>query len=200
MKSKWIFVLAMFFAAVSPAFSQTTTITTTNGGEYDRTYRWDAGLNLSGAVAGDEGIDDGVFIGGNVSYGFQPWFALGLEAGYQDTSTENDDLSAVPIFVDGIFRFPNHQMNAPIVPYGVVGVGAIIWDYEGTDEISQLDDNIDSSFAVKGGAGVDWFLNPNWALNLEIAYVYADDDIELTRTTRSDLDYWTVGGGIKYIF
>jgi opacity protein-like surface antigen len=164
-----------------------------------RMGQWDAGVNVSAALSGESDIDDTAFIGGNLSYGVTDWIGLGGEVGWHDRDTHDDDLSAVPILFDVLVRVPTPDQ--PVVPYGIVGLGAIVWDYDRDDfSVTDLDDDVDSSFAVKAGGGVDYFLNEDWIVNGEVSYVFTDEDIEVTGGSRSDLDYWLVGGGLKYLF
>lgn len=199
------FLLSMFAAAFTLSFgavqvAQAATMADGTYADYSRAGRTDIGLNVSGTVADDSELDDGLFIGGNMSHGFNEWFALGAEVAWHDTSTESDDLSAIPVLVDAIFRMAPLS-DLPLVPYGVLGAGVIIFDYDRDDvSLSNLDDDIDASFTVKAGGGVDWFLNEHWIVNFEAAYYFTEEDVELTNTTRGDLDFWTVGGGVKYVF
>lgn len=160
----------------------------------DRSAKLDLGFNVSGAMSSDDELDDTVFLGGNLSWGLNRWLAIGVEVGWQDRSLHDDDLTAVPIFADLYLRMPTDSV---FVPYLVGGVGGIVWSFDG-DGVEDIDD--DFTFGAKGGGGLDIFLNDHWILNLEVAYVYTDNDVSLSSGTRADTDYWLAGGGLKYVF
>ena len=101
--------------------------------------------------------------------------------------------------------------NQSINPYGVVGLGAVIWNADDTTTNlgGKLTTDINTAFATKVGGGFDWFINNNWIINFEAAYVFNRPDVNQTFTlgtasaSISDnvkLDYWTIGGGVKYLF
>jgi opacity protein-like surface antigen len=131
-----------------------------------------------------------------------PWIALGLEAGWQESevsSASEQDLGLVPIMADIIVRFPN--VHQTVVPYGVLGlgvVGAYVTDEDGVAPNNDGDDTDDTTFGWKFGIGADWFLNERWIINFEWAYFSADPDLINTQAT--DLDFWTLGAGIKYVY
>jgi hypothetical protein len=44
-------------------------------------------------------------------------------------------------------------------------------------------------------------VNDHWAINVEAAYYWVDDSIDFIGTSNSaDLNFWTLGGGLKFIF
>jgi opacity protein-like surface antigen len=204
MLKKSLFFVVLALAAGGAVHAQTYQAGTepantyVNPVETDRTGRWDLGVNVSGAFSEEsDDLDDTFFVGGNASYGVNPWLGIGVEGGWQQTEFDNDDLTAIPLFVNGIVRFPNEE--TPFVPYGSLGVGAIIWDIDDSGPIDDID--IDASFALKPAVGLDYFINSNWILNVEAAYVFTDEDIEVTSQSRQiDLSYWTVGAGLKFVF
>ena len=59
---------------------------------------------------------------------------------------------------------------------------------------------------IQVGGGFDWFVSNNVMLNFEAAYTFSDIDTTLSvpggSVTLNDLnsDYWTIGGGVKYLF
>ena len=183
----------------------------------DRTGKWDVGVNISGAFPDDNDSEAAVYVGGNFSYGILPWLAVGGEVGGAEFDEEDDTrafgfsdlgtLNGVPILADAIFRV--NLPDQPIVPYGVVGLGLVVWNF---DESSQLAArgvslNVDTSFAAKIGGGFDWFLNEHWAANFEGGYLLSDADAEVSlngvpvaTANGVDTDVWFIGGGAKYLF
>lgn len=181
----------------------------------DRVQKVDIGFDLSGAVSSSSDLNSTFYVGGNVSYGFNEWFAAGVSLGREEFS-ENDmavgsatipgpDITGHPLFLDFIFR--KYMPGKSYVPYGVVGVGIIWWkskDVIATNGI-QYESTADPALGLKLGGGVDWFVNEKWALNLNFNYVFSNTSATLTRggiRARDDinLDYWNLGGGIKYLF
>ena len=184
-------LFAAFLAVPAVALAAVASNPATN-----RAGRTDVGFNVAGVFSDENDLDDSVFLTGSVAHGLNEWLALGFEVGWAERNLSDDDLTAIPLLVDLIVRVPN---ESAVVPYGVGGVGAIVWDVE-DDDLDDLED-IDASFAAKLGGGIDWFLNERWIVNVEAAYVFTDEDIEITSGSRSvELDYWTVGGGLKYLF
>ena len=187
----------------------------------DRTGKIDAGITVSGAIPTDNSIDSTVYVGGNLAYGVCQWFAVGFSGGWQDHGSKDLDLgggttflgpdfNAVPLFGDLIVRVPVEQQS--FIPYGVVGLGSVIWNVADTRDTAgnTYKTKVNDAFALKLGGGLDWFLNKNWILNFESAYVFNRPDVTLTASNGSTsasatvnqvkLDYWFVGGGVKYLF
>lgn len=183
----------------------------------NRVGKVDAGLNVSGILPDDIGgivpafLDNAVYVGGTLAYGVTDWFAIGGEAGYSSIGTSVDasgvsinvgDLNAVPLLADFILRMPA-KADQPAVPYAVLGLGAIFWNFD--SDIDGIDIDVDTSFATKVGGGLDWFVSDNIALNFEASYVFSDADYKATADgdTLSDsvnTDYWQIGGGVKFVF
>ncbi len=190
--------IALALAFVTTAAYADTYIVTTVDQVYpmtDRTNRNDFGITVASGLSNDD-VDEALYVGGVYSHGFSPWFALGLEAGWQEAdfdTTDDNDLAMVTVFGDIIGRLP--LANSPIVPYGVIGLGAI---HAYTDTSSNDDD--ETAFAAKLGLGLDWFLNSNWILNFEGAYIATGAEINAGTTNTAELDHWRVGGGLKYAY
>ena len=176
----------------------------------DRVGIIDAGLMVSYDVFSDGGINNNAYLGGSVSYGINSWFAIGVSAGWHDSSFDVPDSAAgstakggrvamVPIFADFIFRVPGSETKN-VVPYGVMGLGGIITNLHGTGDASRFNQTVndEGGFAFKLGAGVDWFATQNWIYNLETGYVFMSADIKVG-STNTDLDYYYIGGGVKWI-
>jgi opacity protein-like surface antigen len=190
-KKVFAFSLALFLGMSGASFAM------------DRTGRTDIGIYGAGALHDQSGVDDSGYLGGNFSYGMTPMFALGAEVGWQEADIQGGEIGIVPIYGDLILRIPTGTSPFPawqeaLVPYGILGLGAVVTyiDREGNNPD-------DVAFGWKLGAGADWFLNNQWALNFEAAYHNSDDvddDTPATVTSLDELDYWTVGGGLKFVF
>lgn len=186
----------------------------------DRVGKFDAGISIAGAISTDSDINSAFFIGGNIAYGINQWVAIGFSGGWQEHGTDDatilgetfpgPDISGVPLFGDIIIRIPIEDQ--PFTPYGIVGIGTVLWDAD--ESISSpsailVQTEIKDAIAVKVGGGIDWFVNESWIVNFEAYYVFSQPDAEITvsvpgfsatESDELDLDYWTVGGGIKYLF
>ena len=51
-----------------------------------REGKWDAALDVAGRINTDDGISSGVYVGGELVYGMNSWFGLGLSSGWADSS------------------------------------------------------------------------------------------------------------------
>lgn len=190
-KAAFIFMLAAVFASSAYAAP-------------NRTHKLDVGVNVSGAIPDDSEVDGTVYVGGSASYGLCEWFAIGVSSGWAEFEESEGpfsfDETAIPLFGDLIFRIP---MDNQIQPYGVIGLGVIFWNVD--TNIPGLNVDVDDAFAAKFGGGVDWFVNDNWIVNFEFAYVTSDADATATfngasATANGETDFWMVGGGLKYLF
>ncbi len=185
----------------------------------DRTGKTDVGVDVAYSDLTDDETNSATYVGGSVSHGLNEWLALGVSFGWQSFGSDDvfisgvtipgPDLRSYPLFADIIVRIPTGDQ--PFVPYGVIGFGAIFWD---ADEVTasngvKIKTDVDTSFGFKLAGGVDWFLNDHWALNFNGGYVFTDANTTVTATAgnlsvsaadKSDLDYWTIGAGLKFIF
>ncbi len=185
----------------------------------DRTGKIDMGVNVSSAFSTDSEVNTAAYVGGNIAYGVNKYFAVGFEGGWQrheiDDVTDSGitifgpKLSGVPLFGDLIFRMPIENQN--IVPYGLVGLGTVLWSIDDTSATGGVlvNTKVSDAFAVKLGGGFDWFLNDNWIINFDASYVFdraretqtaSLGGLSVSASQNAKLDYWNVGGGIKYLF
>ena len=166
----------------------------------DRVGHVDWGIGIAGAF--NDTADDTYFVSTSIAYGVTPYIALGVEAGWQesDGAASDETVGWVPILADIIVRVPT--IHESLVPYGILGLGVggvYVTDDNGSGPTNNGDDSDDTGFAWKLGAGVDYFINPNWIFNFEFAYW--DIDVDLPRTSVGDaVSFWTVGVALKYLF
>ena len=157
---------------------------------------------LGGGAFNDSGADDAGFIQAAWDYGVTPYIALGVEGGWQEASGSfsSEDVGSVHIMGDIILRNPDWHDN--LVPYGILGLGVIgqyVTDEDGGAPTNNGNDVDDTGFGWKLGGGLDWFINPNWVLNFEVAWFSSSVDLPGS-SVANGVDYWTVGGGIKFVF
>lgn len=178
----------------------------------ESTGRFSVGIVGGGIFPKDNDIDNAGYIGGNLAYGVNEYFAVGAEIGYTSWNVEEDsvdfgDVSAIPLLADVYLRYPIELGESKIVPYGVGGVGVIFWDYEESSLLKNngITVNMDPELGLKLGGGVDYFFTKNFAINAEASYIWSDADMSVTAfgsqaAATIDTDAWVVCGGLKYYF
>lgn len=204
MKKGWVIVLLMLGVCVQAAAGP------------DRDQKWDAGFNLSMADAQSTNMDESLYLSGSVSYGITEMLAVGASMGYTSVGfqamtprglvEEGPDLTLTPIFGDIILRVPTGEQ--PFTPYFIAGLGAMLSDADGTDELLNRNANTvsEDAFASKIGGGLDWQVSSKWVYNFEIAYVFTGARLQIThgvtgdQIESNDLDFWYIGGGVKFLF
>ena len=175
---------------------------------------------MSGAIPTEDGLSTGVSVLGDVSYGINQWLAVGFSGGWaafgMDDATVSGitipgpDVNGFPLFGEIILRAP--IANQSYVPYAVAGFGTVIWNVDDTTTSNgiHVQTDVSTAFAFKLGGGVDWFINDHWIFNINGAYVFSRPDTTVTVSAGSlsasavsqndKYDYWTVGGGLKFLF
>ena len=167
----------------------------------DRVNKLDWGIEGGGVLTDGSGMDDAGFIQTNLSYGLTPWIAIGIEGGWWEANTSaanNESIGVGEILGDIIVRVPT--IHDKIVPYALFGMGyaGTYMQNEPATPAQQGADNSDGSFAWKIGGGLDWFLNENWAANFEFGF--NGNGSSLPQASTNNSDFWSIVGGIKYIF
>lgn len=184
------------------------------------------GLGLFVGLSSTSEYGSGLAYGANFYLGVTK--NIGLEVGglrFQTTTKDSDDetklskgkLAVMPVQASLIVRFP---VGASVVPYVAAGGGYYLnsftldaalvgsWDDLGID----IDETIDNAFGFHFGAGLDYFINPNFAIGANVKYCLAKakgswtmkDQVssEETKGTLSDLKLngLVFGAGLKYFF
>jgi opacity protein-like surface antigen len=166
----------------------------------DRINKVDWGIEGGGAFPGDN-LDSAGYIQTNMSYGLTEWVAIGVEGGWWEANTDaanNESIGVGQILADVILRIPT--LHDQLVPYGILGLGYAGTYMQNEPSTPQQEgaDNDDSSFALKIGGGLDWFVDANWILNFELAW--NSNSPSLPQASTQDSDAMTVTGGVKYLF
>lgn len=91
--------------------------------------------------------------------------------------------------------------DSKISPY--VGAGLNYSMFYGEDEatgITKLD--VDGGVGYALQAGVDYWLDDNWGLNLDVKKIYLNIDGTVNNAIKADIDLdpWIVGAGVSYKF
>lgn len=205
MKKFFLFLLCFFASAASADAAP------------ERVGHWEAGALFSAAIPSDDELESAFQVSGNLAYNVNEWFAVGFSGGFQEHTVDAEtigavtiseyDVTGVPLFLDLITRMPAQEK---FQAYGVLGLGTVLWEIDsvtarsGAAAVTATSD-VETEFAAKVGGGVDWFINNNWMINIEAAYVFSNPEASVTVTGISgtedvELDYWTVGAGLKFVF
>src|SRR5262245_1421670 len=95
----------------------------------DRVGKFDIGFQASGLMPQEDGVDNSLYFGGNLSYGIMSWLAVGVEGGWAQSDVEDSsagvtieygDVDIMPILGDVILRF--QSADNPAVPYALIGL------------------------------------------------------------------------------
>jgi outer membrane protein W len=178
----------------------------------DLTGRFNVGIIGGGIFPSDADIDETYYVGGNFAYGINNYLAVGAEAGYtnwenKEGGTDYGDVNAVPLFADLYLRYPLEIDINTFVPYVIGATGVVFWDYDESSLLTNngISVNMDAKLGLKVGAGIDFFVDNNFAINIEGDYVWSDADVSIAAVgtvaaATVDTDYWIVNGGLKYYF
>lgn len=178
----------------------------------DLAGRFSVGVVGGGVFPKDSEIDDAFYVGGNLAYGVNEYIALGGEVGYSSWDTEEGgvdygEVRAVPLLADLYLRYPVEMGENKLVPYIVGGLGVVFYDYKESSFLKQygVTADIDPSFALKLGGGLEYFFTKNIALGVEGSYGWSEADVSVSgagavASTSMDTNSWMVTGGIKYYF
>jgi len=180
-------------------------------------------------VSPDEGdIDDGTLMSINYTRGVNNNLSIELSLGEAvldvnpgDIPVDLGEATVRPLQVTAQYRIPSGNLS----PYVGAGLGYYFNDFdlsgEAEDAIAQvridsgdptfdLDVDVDDSFGFHIDAGVDYFVNSNFALNIDARYFWSQADAKMTETRLGtpdeigddeiDLDSFVIGVGAKYFF
>ena len=176
----------------------------------DITQRWGVGASFATSLSTSDETNPAFSIGVNATYGIKDNIAVTLDVGYHEFGYEAlglnfGELEAVPLIFSLQWRYPFMMSQIPATVYGITGLGAIFYDFDNEGSTGARNVDVDDAFAVRLGAGMDFFMDYNWVLNVEGSYTFSDTNVILSNTDGSqmiseDTDYWLLGGGVKYFF
>ena len=178
-------------------------------------------------VSPDEGdIDDGTLMSINYTRGINANLSIELSLGQavldvnpSDIPVDLGEATVRPLQVTAQYRVPSGNLS----PYVGAGLGYYSNDFDLSDDVKDaiafirstsdptfdLDVDIDNSFGFHIDAGVDYFVNSNFALNIDARYFWSEADATMTTTELGiteegdeeiDLDSFVIGVGAKYFF
>jgi outer membrane protein W len=174
----------------------------------------------------DLDFENGVGAEINVTYRFLKYLALEGAVGYTEFDIKNDTLSVdwarmemLPISLTLQFRWISKKPEELkwIVPYASLGGGYYFLDLEEKSELTSrwlssgvlIDLEIDDTFFLHAGGGLEIFLTDHIALNFDARYTWAEADIDEKRNDgvtiweggdTINLNSAYVGGGFKFYF
>lgn len=154
--------------------------------------RWGAGYRYGFVNAEDDDFNihgDAHYL--NVTYGLTDNIAIECEGGYFRLESKADTKLDVYSFHTDIQLRANTKK---LVPYLIGGIGFQVYDYRNIGQDDRKDKEISVSY--ESGVGVEYFFTGNWALNLEVMYVYGNTGGDATL----DVYSWQFGYGLKYYF
>lgn len=106
----------------------------------------------------------------SLGYGLNDNLVVELEGGaFKMKSKHHSKTSLYTVMCNAELRASAWEK---FVPYLLGGVGVAFFSYDDLHPTETKDKS--SSFAWKGGLGVEYFLADNWAVNAEAAYFYAN--------------------------
>jgi len=181
------------------------------------------GLDYEGNIENlREDSVNGLNLGVRLGYDLNRYFGVELESGWSAFDlktneaeikrvfgasgiTDAGSLHVVPLLVNATAKYPMDKF----VPYAVGGTGVFFFNVSESDQIKNVGAELDvdsTAYGFKAGAGLDYFLTENFALNLESGFWFILDPDASVRTSsftvsgEADVDTWYVGGGLKYKF
>jgi len=165
-------------------------------------------LNLGNAVTGlpstDIGVDDATGFTFNVSYFFTENIAVELLAAYPYTHdfelqaiNLDGEVDHLPPTLSVQYHFP---IDAQWQPYVGVGINWTMFSNAKVD--APVSVSIDDSVGPAAQIGVDFALNDNWLLNVDLRYIVIEGDVNVqgTGVGTVDINPWVYGINIGYKF
>ncbi len=159
-------------------------------------------------IPGTPEADDAVVPEFDISYFFTDHIAaeLILATSPHDlklkTSTGDLDLGSTMILPPTLTVQYHFTPNKKLSPYVGAGINYTLpYAEDDGDDTNKLE--ADGSFGWALQAGVDYWLNDNWGLNVDVKKIYVDVDASINDggiTGNVELDPWVVGAGVSYRF
>ncbi len=165
----------------------------------------DAPVRINGAAAGEADVSDSVVPEFDISYFFTKNIAAELilataqHAAHYNGDTDLGHTMILPPTLTLQYHFTPESAFSPYVGAGV----NYSYFYNEQSGTGFTDLDIDGGFGYALQAGVDYWLNDNWGLNIDVKKVMLDIDVSLNNgAIRSDvdLDPWIIGTGVSYRF
>lgn len=154
-------------------------------------------------------------------YSLSKQFRVELKSYFSPIDVGNDPeglsagtLNVIPLQLSLQYRL---RISRRFIPYVGAGVGYYLNNFsvENNDQWQNLgfdlNEEVDSVFGYHFGAGIDFFIKPNMAVNIDVRYCIASFDGSYTITEEvsgishggnieGDLNHLSLGAGIKFLF
>ena len=155
-------------------------------------------------------FDEVAMYGLNVTYFFHKYFSTELSVDYAKgdlwvsgtfkgvaTDEIDGEFTQIPVLLTGRLHIP---VNNIVSPYVGAGVGYYFNDFDPKDAADKA--TADDSFGFHANAGVEFFFAENYAVNLDLKYVWNDVDFQDPDdpTQEISMDAFVAGIGFKYYF
>ncbi len=154
-----------------------------------------------------EDFDSDFMYGANLTYFVHRYISFELSVDYIESDLDSLDitigeLEQVPILLTARTHL---STNPKVNPYLGIGLGYYLNDFDLSDSPSGVKVDPDDTFGFHINAGVEYFVNEHFALNLDFKYIWNDVDFIFKDSgtrwkTEFDLDTFYTGVGIKYYF
>ena len=211
MAANLVWILAIVFCGSLFAGSETSVKGKTMG----------LGLEAGYVIPSEDNFGKAPAFGLSFFYSFSKQFRLELKGYFSPIDVENNPeglsagtLNVIPLQLSLQYRF---SIGRRFIPYVGAGVGYYVNNFsvQNNDQWQNLGFNIneevDSVFGFHFGAGIDYFIKSNMAVNIDIRYCIASFNGSYTITEEvsgishggnieGDLNHIFLGIGIKFLF
>ena len=168
-----------------------------------------ADIGLFSPNSSSDGLS-GYDSGGNIQLGIgsrvSPVFAVEGTVGGYGAKRGSDEATVVPLTIGGRFILPHPFLE----PYFNFGLGLYSVNLKedpaasrrGFINYSGIDDKTNTEFGGYLGGGLDAWMNPRTALNVDLKYHIVDStfDTRAGNSVNVDLSGWTVNFGVRVAF
>ena len=141
--------------------------------DYARTGAY-LGGGFTGAIntmPNRDAFKDSVGVDGRVGYRFHPNLAAEAEVNYlHDLGDQVSDAQAQFETLSGTANLKGYVLTGRVQPYGIVGVGGS-WLHTIVKAGGVRASDSNAAFTFKGGAGIDFYVNDDWLIYTEAAYL-----------------------------
>jgi len=175
---------------------------------------------FASAVDVESEFDEAVLIEFDLTYFFCRYFSLELSAGYVKTDMDYSEsgsegmygeLEQVPILLTARIHWPINEWFSPYIGGGAgYYINGIDKAEEGPADFFSgappaVEALVDEVFGFHAAAGIEFFINDHFALNLDVKYIWQETNIGFDgagfdSSDSSHLDALTAGVGLKYYF
>jgi opacity protein-like surface antigen len=157
-------------------------------------------LDSPGHDIGNVNVAPGIGFNARLGWRSTPHFSFEFETEYINDFTVSFTDNATAVKFDTLaltitFNGKVHLLTGRIQPYGIGGAGLLYY------QIREGSKNDGTSFALRAGAGLDFYITEKLVANIEGSYVYPTSHFNgLDLDAGVDIDYVSLGVGLAYRF